>query len=1131
MEDGSQTTTGRTDAANPGAATDRPDLAPRRRRVHGQALELELLAARRELVRLDDRLRAATEQLRAAKEQLEVVLGQRALLLASEEKLGLQLEEHRRRLRELEQLNSTLTVTLGQVKNDVERAADSRAWRWGHFATTLGWRLRGRQVRTQGALAAAIGRISRAELETRGLPAPANPRALPPAASSRRAPGVVRAAPLPLNPEDELKVERYRSGLAAELRRRLGPTPERRAWPSVTAVIPTRDGRLELERLMRGLLEHTDYPELEVIVVDNDSADGTLEYLNRLETSFSLKIVAGAESMSFSEANAIGAHQAAGELLLFLNNDVEPFEAGWLRELVTGLDATDVDAVGATLIHAETSAVAPDAEPLVQHRSIALRWEDQIVRPYNVGDGASLWDCAFGIEQRCAAVTAACMLIRGDTFESLGGFDRAYRFGLEDVDIGMKLAAGGGRMSAVGRAVLTHRESSTQMREDSDIRRANREHNRRVLLERWGPSMVRAYRLGRLHRDPFWTDGRGPHVAITLTDLDPDAGWGDWYTAHELGGALEGIGWRVTYGQRRGDAWYEFPDDLDYVLTLMDPFDARRVPAHVTVIAWIRNWTERWLEQPWFERLDVLLASSTGSVELIEQATGRRPTFFPLATNPAVFAPAAADPAFVRDYVYTGNRWGEERAVERAVSPTDDEEFSVFGRGWDKNKRLGRFDGGPIAHDQLPRVYAGAKLVLDDTQSPTLPYGALNARVFDAVAAGALPITDCTNGARDLFDEEFPVWHDAKSLREQIDRLLGDEALRRSLVRRYRGVVLRDHTYSRRADQLRRMLIDGERRLSFAIKIGAPDRTVAVRWGDLHFAEALARELRRRGHRTLVQTIDEWDDEEGLRRDVVVHLRGLSHYTPRPGQFNVLWSISHPADLTGPECDGFDLVCAASQAFAAELEAGTSAPVVVLQQATDPRVFKPDPTPEAAHELVYVANSRNVLRPIPRDLLPTDRDLAVFGANWQGLIDASYVLAEHVPNDALRHIYSSAGIVLCDHWDDMREKGYISNRIFDALACGAFVLSDDVEGLEALLGEAIAIYRSKDELHELIERFLGEPEECRRRAAKGREIVLGAHTFAHVADALLEEISSRCDKPLIPGISAGSPSGDLELAR
>lgn len=98
------------------------------------------------------------------------------------------------------------------------------------------------------------------------------------------------------------------------------------------------------------------------------------------------------------------------------------------------------------------------------------------------------------------------------------------------------------------------------------------------------------------------------------------------------------------------------------------------------------------------------------------------------------------------------------------------------------------------------------------------------------------------------------------------------------------------------------------------------------------------------------------------------------------------------------------------------------------------------------HDVAYVANSRNVLRPMMRYLLPTDLDLAIYGADWEGLIAMKYVVAEHVTNDELRRIYSSAKVVLADHWDDMREHGFVSNRIYDALAYGAMVASNDVVG-------------------------------------------------------------------------------------
>jgi GT2 family glycosyltransferase len=1130
---------------------DAPDLRPgliaqRRARERGPALELS--AARRALQRGDATLRElergnatlrelvqATQRSAAAaqasaeasasaqtrlEQRCEAAERQRDQLTVTTRQQDQLITEQRRRARELEQTNATLTATLAEVRRDILRAEASRAWRWGHAVMALSWRLRGRQIRTGGALPAALARIDRIDAAPRALAPAASPAAPPPPVIA------ARRAQLPLEPAEQRAVDDHRAALASEIRRRLGPAPEREHWPTVSAVIVSHNGRLLLERLMHGLVAHTDYTGLEVTVVDNGSSDDTLDYLSSLRPPFALTVTQSPTNLSYAEANALGAADSTGELLLFLNNDVEPFEPGWLKELVAGLDTGGVAAAGACLLHAEAPGDPTGTEPLIQHRAIGVRWEDGTVRGYNVGDGVALWEAQFGIDHRCPAVTAACMLISREAFDRTGGFDPHFRFGTEDVDLGLKLTAGGDQLVGVGRSVLVHRESSSQVRSDPDFRRANRTNNRRVLLERWGPQLLRAYRLGRLRRDPFWTDGVGPHVAITVTDLDPAAGWGDWYTAHELGDALSDLGWRITYVQRRDAAWYSLPADLDHVITLMDAFDVRRVPDHVDVIAWIRNWTERWLQQPWFERIDILLASSERTAELIQTSTGRPSIRFPLATNPARFHPIRTAAEALDDYVYTGNRWGEERGVERAVSPRPTERFRVFGRGWE-GKRLTAFSAGPAAYEELPAIYAGSKLVLDDTQGPTLPYGALNARVLDALAAGALVLTDCEAGVRELFDAEFPVWHDAASLREQLDRLLGDDDRRRELARRYRATVLGRHTYAHRAAQLRDVLVQHTERLSFAIKIGAPDRARAQHWGDLHFATALAEELRRRGHRTLIQTLDEWDSEAGLRQDVSLHLRGLTRSTPRPGQLNVLWSISHPAELTGEECDGFDLVCVASVRFARALAERTATPVIVLEQATDPRRFHPDPLPGRARDLAYVANSRGVLRPMMRDLAGGEHDLAVWGGGWHGLIPDRWVVAEHVPNHELRHIYSSAEIVLCDHWEDMREHGYVSNRIYDALACGAFLISDAVEGLEEIVGDAVVTYRTPEELAALITRFLADPEERSRRAAHGRERVLASHTFAQRADVLLEQldtITGERRSTLAYSASASAPS-------
>jgi O-antigen biosynthesis protein len=200
---------------------------------------------------------------------------------------------------------------------------------------------------------------------------------------------------------------------------------------------------------------------------------------------------------------------------------------------------------------------------------------------------------------------------------------------------------------------------------------------------------------------------------------------------------------------------------------------------------------------------------------------------------------------------------------------------------------------------------------------------------------------------------------------------------------------------------------------------------------------------------------DQWRNQTEAD-DVVIHLRGLYPYVPREGQLNVLWNISHPDLVTAAECDAFDLIATPSGRRAERLARRTSRPVLLLEQATDPTVFFPQDDPAHERELVLVGNSRGIMRPILRDLLPTGLDLAVWGEQWERFIPASHIAGLHLSNEQVRLAYSSAAIVLNDHWDDMRAEGIVSNRIYDGLACGALVLSDHMPELAERFGDSDA---------------------------------------------------------------------------
>jgi hypothetical protein len=389
--------------------------------------------------------------------------------------------------------------------------------------------------------------------------------------------------------------------------------------------------------------------------------------------------------------------------------------------------------------------------------------------------------------------------------------------------------------------------------------------------------------------------------------------------------------------------------------------------------------------------------------------------------------------------------------------------------------------------------------------------GAVHARLAQALDTAGLGAETDHDMALVLAEQGTPA---ETALAREAHAVLGDSAADRTLAGHPRAGA-GDPPQTLRALAERRWSYDGvDAPLTVSIQICPQRWDGAERWGDTHFARALADELKRRGHSARIEVLAEWDASDRARADVTIHLRGLWPYVPRRSSENdelsVLWNISHPDLLTVAECDAFDLVATPSARHAEELARHTRTPVVVVEQATDPVVFFPEADPAHERELVFVGNSRGIFRPILSDLLggrEAARDLAVWGQQWEQFLPAGLIAGQHLPNDEVRRAYSSAAIVLNDHWDDMREQGIVSNRVFDALACGALVVSDHLPELERRFGDAVVTYRTREELHASVARLLADPAERAERAATGRAQVLAAHTFRVRVDTLLAAIA------------------------
>lgn len=226
--------------------------------------------------------------------------------------------------------------------------------------------------------------------------------------------------------------------------------------PLVSIIIPTHNGRL-LERCIASL-KITDYSNYEVVIADNLSDDpGVLDYLDHL--AHKVVRIGNPENgrFSFSYINNQAVRHASGAYLLFLNDDTEVLDSGWLRSMVGVLQIPEVGVVGAKLIY-------PDRR--IQHAGVLVGGGPRGLARHAFRLAGGDWGGYLSYAQvmrNYSAVTAACLLTRRDLFEKLGGFDEArFAVAYNDVDYCLRVRDHGLRVVYQPDAVLLHHEGLTR---------------------------------------------------------------------------------------------------------------------------------------------------------------------------------------------------------------------------------------------------------------------------------------------------------------------------------------------------------------------------------------------------------------------------------------------------------------------------------------------------------------------------------------------------------------------------------------------------------------------------------------------------------------------------------------------
>lgn len=266
----------------------------------------------------------------------------------------------------------------------------------------------------------------------------------------------------------------------------------------VSVIILNHNHYEDLKRCLESIYRST-YKNYEIIILENNSNDQVLsDYYAELSKKENIKIITLNEPFNYSRFNNIAAGYAAGTQLLFLNNDIEAVSENWIQEMLMYSQRNDVGAVGAQLRY-------PDKT--LQHCYLITG-----AGPHKVAihAGLGLFEGDYGYLDRIgfvrdvSAVTGACLMVKKDFFDKIGGFDEKLSVAYNDVDICLKIRNEGYGIIYTPYARLIHYESGTRGRDSKDSNRRRLDAEAEYIKNKWKDKLIDRY-----YNANFSTDREG----------------------------------------------------------------------------------------------------------------------------------------------------------------------------------------------------------------------------------------------------------------------------------------------------------------------------------------------------------------------------------------------------------------------------------------------------------------------------------------------------------------------------------------------------------------------------------------------------------------------------------------------
>jgi len=270
--------------------------------------------------------------------------------------------------------------------------------------------------------------------------------------------------------------------------------------PLVSLIIPTRDKLKLLRGTVDDLLNKTDYKNIEIIIMDNGSVEPeTLDYFKAIQKNTKVSIIRHAAPFNYSQLNNIGVTHATGDVICLINNDLQVIYPQWLTEMVSHALRPQIGAVGAKLYYINDTiqhagviiglgGMAGHALKFLAREAPGYHWKPFLIQNYS-------------------AVTGACLVMRRNVFEEVGGLEEKHlKVAFNDVDFCLRIRERGYRIVWTPYAELYHLESASRGIDDTFKKYRRLQHELNYMKTRWGETLL---------NDPYYN----PNLTLEYEDF------------------------------------------------------------------------------------------------------------------------------------------------------------------------------------------------------------------------------------------------------------------------------------------------------------------------------------------------------------------------------------------------------------------------------------------------------------------------------------------------------------------------------------------------------------------------------------------------------------------------------------